>query len=65
MAGGTQPGGVDLMASSVVSNASPLIALEQIGQLPILKGLFGTVAAPPAVPREIAPIVTPPECVQE
>lgn len=53
------------MASSVVSNASPLIALEQISQLPILKGLFGTVVAPPAVIREIAPTVTPPEWMQE
>ncbi|NUQ62763.1 MAG: DUF3368 domain-containing protein [Pirellulales bacterium] len=53
------------MTPPVVSNASPLIALEQIGQLPILKGLFGTVAIPPAVAREIAPTVSPPEWIQQ
>jgi predicted nucleic acid-binding protein len=36
----------------VVCNASPLIALEQIGQLELLRHLFGRVLVPPAVVRE-------------
>ncbi len=48
----------------VVSNASPLIALEQIGQLPLLEQLFGQVFVPPAVAREVAPSVTLPDWTQ-
>jgi uncharacterized protein len=47
----------------VISNASPLIALEQIGHLDLLKGLFSAVLIPPAVAREIAPTVTLPAWV--
>ena len=39
----------------VVSNASPLIALEQIGQLWLLERLFESVLIPPAVTMEIEP----------
>ena len=49
----------------VISNASPLIALEQIGHLGLLKGLFSAVLIPPAVAREIAPTVTLPAWVSE
>ena len=40
---------------SVVSNASPLIALAQIGQLDLLHHLFGQIIVPPAVVIEVAP----------
>ena len=42
---------------STVSNASPLIALAAIGQLPLLPGLFGSITIPPAVAAEIAPSI--------
>lgn len=41
----------------VVSNASPLIALEQVAALPVLEQLFGYVHVPPAVVREVAPTI--------
>jgi predicted nucleic acid-binding protein len=44
----------------VVSNASPLIALQQIGHLQLLEQLFGAVLIPPAVAREVAPTVALP-----
>jgi predicted nucleic acid-binding protein len=49
----------------VVSNASVLIALEQIGQLDLLQNLFGSITIPPAVTRETAPTVTLPSWVTE
>ena len=51
--------------ASVISNASPLIALEQIGHLDLLKGLFSAVLIPPVVAREIASTVTLPAWVSE
>jgi predicted nucleic acid-binding protein len=48
-----------------ISNASPLIALEQIGHLDLLKGLFSAVLIPPAVAREISPTVRLPAWVSE
>ena len=36
----------------VVSDASPLNALQQIDELRLLQGLFGEVIIPPAVARE-------------
>ena len=44
----------------VVSNSSPLIALEQIGNLSLLQKLFATVSIPPAVTRETTSVVLPP-----
>jgi uncharacterized protein len=41
------------MAALVVADASVLIALGQIGQLPLLERLFGEVVIPPAVAREV------------
>ena len=38
---------------SVVSDASPLIALNGIGRLEILEQLYATVLIPPAVSREV------------
>jgi predicted nucleic acid-binding protein len=39
----------------VVADASVLIALAQIGQLPLLEGLFGEIVIPAAMAREVAP----------
>jgi hypothetical protein len=39
----------------VVADASVLIALAQIEQLPLLEGLFGEIVIPAAVAREVAP----------
>lgn len=45
----------------VVADASPLIALERVGHLELLKALFGEVLVPPAVAAEVAPrLVLPP-----
>jgi len=38
---------------TVVADASPLIALAQVGHLPLLERLFGEIVAPPAVVREV------------
>ena len=43
----------------VVSNSSPIIALDRIGQLELLSGLFAQLTVPPAVVREVAPIRLP------
>ncbi len=48
----------------VVSDASPLIALQQIDELRLLQGLFGEVVIPPAVAREVAPSVTLPAWIK-
>ena len=45
---------------SAVSNSSPLIALEKIGQLGLMRALFSPVIIPPAVARETAPTVALP-----
>jgi predicted nucleic acid-binding protein len=38
---------------TVVADASPLIALAQVNQLPLLERLFGEILVPPAVVREV------------
>lgn len=48
----------------VVSNASPLIALDQIGEMKLLQGLFGEILIPPAVAREVEPGVPLPPWVK-
>ena len=45
------------MTAAVVADASPLIALQQIGQLRLLHALFGEVIVPPAVKLETQPSV--------
>jgi predicted nucleic acid-binding protein len=45
--------------TGVVADASPLIAFQQIGQLPLLQALFTSLIVPPAVAREIARSVSP------
>jgi predicted nucleic acid-binding protein len=45
--------------SAVVSDASPLIALHQIGQLGLLGTIFGTVLIPPAVALEALSVERP------
>lgn len=39
----------------VVSDASPLIAFQQLDELDLLRGLFGEVVIAPAVAREVEP----------
>ena len=41
----------------VVSNASPLIAFDAIGQLELFPALFQSIPIPPAVAFEIAPSI--------
>jgi predicted nucleic acid-binding protein len=41
----------------VVADASPLIALHQIGEFRLLRALFTELIVPPAVAREIIPSV--------
>lgn len=48
----------------VVSDASPLIALQQIDELKLLHELFGEVLVPPAVAREVSPSVILPEWIK-
>jgi predicted nucleic acid-binding protein len=45
------------VTASVVADASPLIAFQQIGQLSLLQAIFTEVIVPPAVAREIQPSV--------
>jgi predicted nucleic acid-binding protein len=54
-----------MSSAPVISNASPLIALEQISHLDLLKSLFSSVLVPPAIVREIAPTVRLPAWVSE
>jgi predicted nucleic acid-binding protein len=49
----------------VVSNTSPLIALQQIGLLGLLETLFGRVLVPPAVIREARSLTLRPEWLRE
>ena len=53
------------MSSPVISNSSPLIALEQLDLLALLEQIFGHVLVPPAVVREVAPTVTLPKWITE
>ena len=46
-----------------VSNSSPLIALEKIHKLELLRDLFSTVIVPPAVAIETAPTVELPSWI--
>lgn len=48
----------------VVSNASPLIALQQINRLELLEKLFSSLLVPPAVVREAASVKLPPWIVE-
>jgi predicted nucleic acid-binding protein len=48
----------------VVSNSSPLIALDHLGRLDLLGVLFGTVLVPPAVAQEVQPRTLLPSAVQ-
>ncbi len=50
---------------TVVSNSSPLIALQQIDRVDLLQALFDTLLVPPAVARETAPTVTLPSWITE
>lgn len=54
-----------MITPPVVSNASPLIALAQIGHLDVLQQLFNRLLVPPAVVREVAPSVSLPAWIEE
>ena len=54
MAGGEVAEPVAMSESTVVSNASPIIALHQVGQLSILSQLFTQIRVPPAVVSEVS-----------
>jgi len=41
--------------ATVVADTSPLIALDQLGQLSLLQRIFGEIHVPPAVARELIP----------
>jgi predicted nucleic acid-binding protein len=45
------------VTAAAVADASPLIALQQVGQLELLRALFAQVTIPPAVAREVRPTV--------
>lgn len=47
-----------------ISNASPLIALEQIGHLDLLGELLDKILVPPAVAREVSPTVHLPPWIE-
>ena len=49
----------------IVSNSSPLIALEQIEKLDLLNELFGEILVPDAVATEIAPTVRSRSWIQQ
>ena len=53
------------MRPPVVSNASALIALAQMGHFGLLERLFSAVLIPPAVAQEIAPTVTLPDWITQ
>ena len=46
-----------MTSALIVCNASPLIALKQIGRLDVLEQLFDSLLIPPAVAYEISPTV--------
>src|SRR5438067_8821783 len=54
-----------MTSTVVVCNSSPLIALDQIGQLDLLEQLFGSVLVPPAVVREVGPALALPAWIVE
>lgn len=54
-----------MTSAPVVCNSSPLIGLEQIGLLDLLRQLFGTLRVPPAVALEVAPSVILPAWVHQ
>jgi predicted nucleic acid-binding protein len=56
---------VGMIPDPLISNASPLIALNQIDCLTLLPRLYATVIIPPAVRREISPSVGRPPWIEE
>lgn len=49
---------------AVVADSSPLIALERIGQLSLLRLLLGPIAIPPAVSQEVFGAESPPDWIE-
>lgn len=54
-----------MTSTSIVSDASPLIALEQIGQLHLLQTLFHRLIVPLAVAREVTPTLVVPAWIEQ
>ena len=54
-----------VVTPKVVSNSSPLIALNQIGHLSLLRDIFNEIVIPPAVRLENASSVALPEWISE
>jgi uncharacterized protein len=52
------------LSGPVLSDASPLIALEQIGRLGLLAALYGSIGVPPAVAGEVRDSVPLPSWIQ-
>lgn len=53
-----------MTAALVISNASPIIALDQIEHLHLLNKLFPQLAIPEAVLEEVSPSVQPPSWIK-
>lgn len=49
----------------VVCNSSPLIGLNQIGQLTLFKNIFGSIIVPLAVVQEVTPDVILPDWIEQ
>jgi uncharacterized protein len=54
-----------MTASPVVSNSSPIIALQQIGQLDLLERLYTRLVIPPVVAFEVSPSVELPAWIDQ
>lgn len=54
-----------MTTTPVISNSSPLIALERIGRIQLLESLFGTVVVPPAVVREVGVMASLPPWIEQ
>ncbi|MDP9311777.1 MAG: DUF3368 domain-containing protein [Chloroflexota bacterium] len=53
-----------MTTAPIVSNSSPLIALERIGQQPLLEALFGRIVIPMAVVQEVGLAGSPPPWIE-
>ena len=49
----------------IISNSSPLIGLDRIGQLELLQRLFNTIVVPPAVVHEVGVVTTLPAWIEQ
>lgn len=54
-----------MSVNPVVCNSSPLIGLNQIGQLTLFKNIFGSIIVPLAVVQEVTPDVILPDWIEQ